>query len=84
MKTIHTLDEIIHIFETREVINSLGERTMLQAEWRDALHYLKNWKDYQETMEALPDYYDLLDFWDKNHQNYGWASVIKSFFEGRE
>lgn len=51
---------------------------------RDALYYLKKWKDFQDTFEALPDYYDLLDFWDKNHQNYGWASVIKSFFEGRE
>ena len=50
-KPLNTLDEIIHIFETREVINSLGERTMLQAEWRDTLYYLKQYQRFDSSLE---------------------------------
>lgn len=38
----------------------------------DALHYFKEYRDRKEMMDefdALPDYFDLLDFWKENHDD---------------
>ena len=51
---------------------------------RDALHYLKKSKDWFDTMEALPDYWELLNYWDKNHDDYGFVKIAKSFFDEAE
>ena len=45
-----TLDEVI--IGIKEQMG-LGDPILI-----DALHYLKEYKDYQDTMCALPDYYD--------------------------
>ena len=60
-----TLDEVIKAMEYCEnhtCGEECGEKCPYQNEGfcyeEDALHYLKEYKDYQDTMCALPDYYD--------------------------
>lgn len=36
---------------------------------RDALHYLKEYREQKEQIDALPDYYDLVNFWTEQQAN---------------
>lgn len=59
-----TLDEVIKAFEYTYENDPIA--------WTygvDALHYLKEYQKQRDQIDALPDYYDLVNFWTKSQAN---------------
>ena len=50
---MRNLDGTIKMMEGREVINTLGERTMTESEWGDILYYLKEFQKLQRKIEIF-------------------------------
>lgn len=59
-----TLDEVIEAFEYTYENDPIA--------WTygvDALHYLKEYQEQRDQIDALPDYYDLVNFWAESQEN---------------
>ena len=59
-----TLDEVIKAFEYTYENDPIA--------WTygvDALHYLKEYQEQRDQIDALPDYYDLVNFWAESQEN---------------
>lgn len=57
-----TLDEVIHELEGKIACET-------HVGLRDALHYLKEYQEQRDQIDALPDYYDLVNFWTESQAN---------------
>ena len=63
-----TLDEVIKELENRQ--NFIMYYGQDGTEWQsDELYYLKEYRDQKEQIDALPDYYDLVNFWAESQEN---------------
>ena len=63
-----TLDEVIKELENRQ--NFIMYYGQDGTEWQsDELYYLKEYRNQKEQIDALPDYYNLVNFWTESHAN---------------
>lgn len=63
-----TLDEVIKELENRQ--NFIMYYGQDGTEWQsDELYYLKEYRKQKEQIDALPDYYDLVNFWAESQAN---------------
>ena len=63
-REMRTLDEVIKAFEYTYKNDPIA--------WTygvDALHYLKEYQEQRDQIDALPDYYNLVNFWTESQAN---------------
>ena len=60
-----------------EINNNAGQYEGQIQMLQDALIYLQKYEEFLDLSAALPDYYELLEFWHENH-NVGYQKTVET------
>lgn len=63
-EVIKRLEDDIHTADADSQLIMLFDRDVV-----DALHYLREYQEQRDQIDALPDYYDLVNFWVESQVN---------------